>query len=435
LLATAGGPTPPNPGTSNAWSGFVINSKWIPVKHCHFAGSWGRKRQDPTDFSVNVLNYSGTSVLRANHGQIDSRNMTSRDLEGRAYGYWKKDVRGYTSPTTYTLKWTDNRAWCLLDMLTSRRYGFGYDIRLFEIQDWIDLAAYCDAFVPTIDESGATSSVRRTHFNAQVDETKGGEFLKNVCGPGYFSLPYHHKGKIRITPLETSVPAEAPIFSDEGDNRNIIFDRDNRSSLRYTEESQGKIPNEIKLTYDDERYQNMEVPFQHNDNQAQLQAGRAAGDNTFRPLSKEFSSFGMTNFEMVGRYARRLLDLGEFEAGGTKNNFKVRFRTWSPLPAVEDLHPYSLIKVVSSTISWKTDSGGAPYETFRIMKMRRLKNLEMEIEAQLYPVGYVSSYLQWKPAPQVQNPGGSREAPPVETTVTNVSGVPGAVRFTPEVAP
>ena len=51
--------------------------------------------------------------------------------------------RSTTDSTTYIRTYTTNRAWCLLDLYTNRRYGLGIDISRFVIQDWIDLATYC----------------------------------------------------------------------------------------------------------------------------------------------------------------------------------------------------------------------------------------------------------------------------------------------------
>ena len=66
-------------------------------------------------------------------------------------------VKTYATPTSTPAKvYTTNRAWCLLDLYTNRRYGLGLDISRFAIQDWIDLAAYCNVTVNSIDETGGT---------------------------------------------------------------------------------------------------------------------------------------------------------------------------------------------------------------------------------------------------------------------------------------
>jgi hypothetical protein len=336
-----------------------------------------------------------------------------------------------------TRSYTTNRAWCLLDLYVNRRYGLGIDISRFVIQDWIDLAAYCKQFVSSIDETGAAVGIQRTTFNADITEGKWSDHLHDICLAGMFTLPYYHQSKIRIEPLEVATPTSAPVFSDQGSDgtvRNIIFSN-NQSTLTYSRESDSKIPNQIKINFDDTQYQNQSRPLVLNDEIQQMKAGVAAGDNTSRPVTKEYNAVGTMYMSEAYRMAKRILDLGEFEAGGIVNNFHIKFTTWSLLSDSLGLHPYSIIRVVSQTVNRFQEAPGYPYEYFRVLKLTRKADLTMEIEAQLFPRQYIANNTNYPPAPAAQNDGGAVIGSPFDTTATAISVEPGILHFTLQTVP
>lgn len=57
-----------------------------------------------------------------------------------------KKVRVYTNPTTYTVQYSNNPAWCILDFLTCYN-GMGLSYDEIDIQSFIDAANYCSALV------------------------------------------------------------------------------------------------------------------------------------------------------------------------------------------------------------------------------------------------------------------------------------------------
>ena len=57
-----------------------------------------------------------------------------------------KKVRVYTNPTTYTVQYSNNPAWCILDFLTCYN-GMGLSYDEVDIQSFIDAANYCSALV------------------------------------------------------------------------------------------------------------------------------------------------------------------------------------------------------------------------------------------------------------------------------------------------
>jgi hypothetical protein len=421
---------------SSKFSGFTINNIQQTNMHSDYAGIWGIPRQSATTFTTNVLNYPNTSVMRIDYGRGDFRDFNTDSLQCNAIIKGKKDVAVYatatTPPDTVDRMYTTNRAWCLLDLYTNKRYGLGIDISRFVIQDWIDLATYCNTFVSSIDETGGTVSIPRTTFNADITEGKWSDHLNDICLAGMFTLPYYHQSKIRIEPLEVTTPTSAPVFSDQGTDgtvRNIIFSN-NQSTLVYSRESDSKIPNQIKINFDDTQYENQSRPLVLNDEIQQMKAGVAAGDNTSRPVTKEYNAVGTMYMSEAYRMAKRILDLGPFEQGGIVNNFKIKFTTWSLLSDTLGLHPYSIIRVVSQTVNRFQEAPGYPYEYFRVLKLTRKADLKMDIEAQLFPRQYIANNTNYPPAPAVVNDGGAVISAPEDVQPTGISTAPGILHFT-----
>jgi len=422
---------------SNNSSGFFVNGQEIMNNHTHYGGIWGTPHQSKTDFSDNVLNYPNTSVMRLDYGRGDFRTFNPDGFKCDAIIKGKKDVAVYTAPTTYTRTYTTSRAWCLLDLYTNKRYGLGIDISRFVIQDWIDLDTYCNTLVNSIDETGTTVSIPRTTFNADINEGKWSDHLNDICLAGMFTLPYYHQSKIRIEPLEVATPTSAPVFSDQGSDgtvRNIIFEN-NQSTLRYSRESDSKIPNQIKVNFDDTQYQNQSRPLVLNDEIQQMRAGVAAGDQSTRPVTKEYNAVGTMYMSEAYRMAKRILDLGPFEQGGIVNNFKITFTTWSLLSDTLGLHPYSIIRVVSQTVNRFQEAPGYPYEYFRIQKLTRQADLKMKVEAQLFPRQYIANNLNYQPAPATDNPGGPSTGSPNDVIPVDTGADAGRIYFTLQIVP
>jgi purple acid phosphatase-like protein len=435
-----------NPSVQNYDSGFIVNGSVIQVQHTDFSGIWGVAVQPHlVNFTPTALNYKHTSIVQLNYGRANFQGFTADQLECRGKIIGNKKIRMWSDPSTeLTPAYTNNRAWCLLNLYTNKRYGLGVDISRFELQDWITLAAYGDASVTSIDETGTAVSIPRSTFNAEITEGKWSDHLNDICLAGYFTLPYYHQGKIRIDPIEPypdlpTMISGAPVFSDQDDStssgmtRNIIFEN-NRSTLRYSWDSDSKLPNQIKLNFDDASFENQSRPLLLKDDDQQLKAGFAAGDETQRPVEKEYNAVGVDTLSGAYRLARRILDLGPFEQGGLRNNFKITFRTWSLLTDALGLHPYSIIQVVSDTVNRFQEGDGSPYEYFRIQKLTRQKNLQMAVEAQLFPRGYISDTLNAQPAPGVVNDSGSNFAAPESVDFGGVSATAGKVNFTLNIA-
>lgn len=362
---------------------FYVNDQYVAPYH-----TWierGARGQSATDFTPNGLNYSGTAVVRADVGPKDWRGVRGGDLSAQCRVIGKNDIRVYTTPTAYTEAYTNNPAWCLLDLLTNKTYGHRLSHDQLVIQDWIDLAAWCNEDAYSVDETGTAATITRATFNADLTERTAQEQISDICKYHRFTLPFNFNGKTRILPLRAETPS--PTFNDEGSNRNIIWEN-GKSTLTWSQKSDAEIPNQIKMTFDDASRNYAETTFPYDDFNQQMRAGMALGDNTVRVITKSHTAVGVTTFAEAARLARLLLDLGENEEGGLQNNVRIKFDTWSPLADALKLHLGKVIDVPSPKLERFREGPGIGFIPWRIVKMTRKANLRLTIEAQFHPLAY-----------------------------------------------
>ncbi|HCM1914667.1 TPA: host specificity protein J [Salmonella enterica subsp. salamae serovar 28:r:e,n,z15] len=132
--------------------------------------------------------YPGTAVvgLKVDAEQFGSQQIT---VNYHVYGRIVRVPSSYDPVTrTYSGIWdgtfkpayTNNPAWCLLDMLTHPRYGMGGSIGVAEVDKWAlyAMAQYCDQMIP--DGFGGTEP--RMTFNAYLfTQRKAYDVLADFC--------------------------------------------------------------------------------------------------------------------------------------------------------------------------------------------------------------------------------------------------------------
>ncbi len=132
--------------------------------------------------------YPNTAVigLKVDAEQFGSQQVTRNYLlRGRIVpvpSNYDPVKRTYTGIWDGTFKpaWTDNPAWCVLDMLTHPRYGMGNRIGVADVDKWelYAIAQYCDQPVP--DGFGGTEP--RITCNAYLtDQRKAWDVLGDFC--------------------------------------------------------------------------------------------------------------------------------------------------------------------------------------------------------------------------------------------------------------
>jgi hypothetical protein len=377
-------------GTNLAMWEFRINDQLVGTEH--FQLRLGELGQIPTDWSPDVNSYSGTAHC---YGRIQGRfdDATASDYSGSIRVLGATDVRAYSNPTTYTAGYTTNRAWWLLHVLAHLRWGYGQDYPRFDIQSFIDTAAWCDESVTLTDTNGNTFTGVRSTFNAEVTPRAIQQQVKDICTAGRLGIPFEFEGKDVIVPLraeDVDDPA-IPAFTDEGATRNIVYDGA-RSSLSWSVISDETMTNQWTVNFDDASNGGVDTQYIFGDQAQQLRAGRAWGDRSKRVVNKGQAGYGITAAQEAARFGNSLLYLGPLDSGGILNPFSVKFTTW--YASAFNVQNYKLIKVVnaklqSRMVAYFTARGlepypGADYTCFRVMKYTRKGDLRVEIEAQQY---------------------------------------------------
>lgn len=367
-----------------------INDQIVGTEH--FQLRLGGLGQEPTDWSPDVNNYSGTAV---GYGRIqgDFTNATASDYSGSWRTLGLNDVRAYSDPNTFIEGYTTNRAWCLLHVLAHLRWGYGQDYPRFNIQSFIDAAAWCDEYVMLTDANGNTFSGVRSTFNAEVTARAIQQQVKDICTAGRLGIPFEFEGKDVVVPLkaEDLDDPNIPAFTDEGPNRNIVYD-DAKSSLSWSVISDEEMTNQWTVNFDDASNAGVDTQFIFGDQAQQLRAGRAWGDRSKRVVNKSQAGYGINSAQEAARFGNSLLYLGPLDSGGILNPFSVKFTTW--YSSAFNVQNYKLIRVTNAKLqsrmaAYFTARGLEPYPDadftyFRVMKYTRKGDLRVDIEAQQY---------------------------------------------------
>lgn len=377
-------------GTNLAMWEFRINGQIVGTEH--FQLRLGALGQPVTDWSPDVNSYSGTAH---GYGRIQGRfdDATASDYSGAIRVLGQVEVRVYSDVDTYAESYTTNRAWCLLDVLAHLRFGYGQDYPRYNIDSFIDAAAWCDELVTLTDANGNTFSGVRSTFNAEVNPRAIQQQVKDICTAGRLGIPFEFEGKDVLVPLraEDVDDASIPTFTDEGASRNIVYDGA-RSSLSWSVISDETMVNQWTVNFDDNANGGVDTQYIFGDQAQQLRAGRAWGDRSKRVVNKSQAGYGITSAQEAARFGNALLYLGPLDSGGILNPFSVKFTTW--YSEAFNVQNYRLIKVVNAKLQSRMTAyfaarglepyPGADFTCFRVMKYTRKGDLRVEIEAQQY---------------------------------------------------
>lgn len=145
------------------WSGYT---EIIDVKQCY-------PNTAVIGVKVDAEQFGSQQVTRNYHlrGRIVPVPSNYDPLKRSCTGIWDG---------TFKPAWTDNPAWCVLDMLTHPRYGMGSRIGVADVDKWAlyAIAQYCDQPVP--DGFGGTEP--RITCNAYLtDQRKAWDVLGDFC--------------------------------------------------------------------------------------------------------------------------------------------------------------------------------------------------------------------------------------------------------------
>ena len=174
-------------------------------------------------------------------------------------------VRVYTSPTEYTVRWSDNPAWCVLDFMTCYN-GCGMKLEEINIQSFIEAASFYSTYSYTL--------------NIILDETKSRlEWINLMLACCRSSLIYQN-GKYAVFVEKVSEPVQH-------------FDDTNTNDLSVQFSERTEVPDLVVVKYID--------PEQE---WAKIGAQAIVEDlSQIPPRKEEMELVGVTNFDQASRLA------------------------------------------------------------------------------------------------------------------------------------
>lgn len=338
--------------------------------------------------------YSGIAYNVYNFGWVNPSNIDPGDASGSVICGGMTDVRIYSDADTYTTGVTTNPIWQLLRMLCDKTWGYGYDYSRWNIDSLIETADWCAESVRFTDTFGNNWDHVRSDSYPDLPGKKVQQQIEDLCMAMRLTRPFLFNGEMHILPLRaltTDELAAAPVFTDEGETRNIIA-VNGKSTLKISRLSDLELTNQIKVTFDDRGQDWTNVPLRPvEDVDAQLRAGVVVGDHTRKVNSKSYNLSGVTYEPQATKVAWSLLDLGQFDEGGLRNNLELKFNVWY-LDTL-DLYQSKVIAVRSSRLTkYKQIDGTTPFTYFRIKSMKRTSKLEVELTVQAYSEIYMATF-------------------------------------------
>ena len=114
---------------------------------------------------------------------------------------------GTWNGTFQSAQWTSDPAWCLWDLLTSKRYGFGTHIDIAQLDKWAFFSAsqYCSEMVP----SGFGSTEPRFSCNASIQApTEAYKLINDLCSV-FRAMPFWGAGALTVAQDRPADPTYA----------------------------------------------------------------------------------------------------------------------------------------------------------------------------------------------------------------------------------
>lgn len=220
-------------------------------------------------------------------GRLSGGNPTINGIvQGKKIKVWKNNA--------WVTEYSENPAWIIRDFLTSKRYGCGYWIteEMLDDDSFKEVAKYCDAYVPYVDEKGVTRQRKRYTLNIVLDQSKKPlDWLAEMFACSATWITINKKIALHVE------KAENPIYDFNDDN--IIKD-----SFSITQTSIEETPNRYKIGYIEPGLNWTEVKVVVEDLEAQLER-----DN--RIVEKTVSLTGCTSQQQALRLGRLYRDLNK----------------------------------------------------------------------------------------------------------------------------
>ena len=258
-----------------------------------------------------------------------------------------RKVRVYTDASTYTVEWSNNPAWVILDLLTNERYGLGIPDNRIDIDAFLSAAAWFDANNITL--------------NLVLDGTKNARDIITAIQTATMCFVVQSGDKIRIVPDTIADPVQA--FTED----NIVD-----GSLSWEKASLLDKINRIIIDYLEELddYKKATIVID--------------APNITKVREKKIALLGVTNYEQAEKIGKLLLNYSELA------QTVVRFKTGAMGLAAE----------VGDIITISYDPADWVDKQFRVIETRLNDDLTVEIVGLEYsPDIYdLSGFHTWTPS-------------------------------------
>ncbi|KXS41190.1 MAG: putative phage tail protein [Candidatus Frackibacter sp. T328-2] len=268
---------------------------------------------------------------------LDGRRIITALIEGRKVEVWD------SGSSSWITQYSRNPAYCLLDLLTNKRYGLGIDKQYIDLDSFIESANYCNELI----DDGQGGQEPRFQLDIAINQAKSSlDLIKEILGT-FRGILIYSSGELR---LKIDAP-EAPTQSFAMNN--IVKD-----SFAYWEASKKDIPNKVTVQYIDPNNNWEKIRVQYVDDSNIESSGEVR--------EKKISLLGIKRFSQAGREARFYLNKAKYCT--TFCEFKA---------GIDSIHCEvgDVITVTHDLPEW-TD------KEFRILKIKEDKNDEMKLICQ-----------------------------------------------------
>lgn len=337
-----------------------------------------------TNFYANTGTDAGNLSLIAhcslNENPVKSAEITFDQIqaEGEARGF--REVRHYNADGTFVDQYSNVPTWIIRTLLEHPRVGLGITPDYFRNDAWVGCA-----------EADAAQGLTFNHF---VQGGNADKVFEDVCRSMRKSLPFWHGGKLCLVPLgQRTVTENMPTFYAQGEQVNILADEQGLAAIKPLKKSKDEVPRVVWLTFDDDTN---EVYGRILQAKAQKLIERD-GANWPATDEKEFVGIGVTNEMQAKALATSLLETGEFEKGGTRNNCGFELVVKGVDPQVLNLHPWALCRVLADDYDYLREPGpeykgdGPRFEWFFVSAKERDEDLRTKLTVWAYAKGLYDS--------------------------------------------
>lgn len=347
-----------------------------------------------------VGNFSKIAYALVVENPVNPSTIKNDDLAVTADMLGFAEVRVTNDDGSESRSYTEISAWCLREWLQSLQFGLALPERDFVDADFVKLAAWDRESVNVLTPSGAVITATRNRFNQLIANRKAEDVIYDWTRSMRYSPLFVHGGKLRVIALERWDLANVPLFR-VGDGQTFGGD-----VYAYTDgefkgmpeieplyKNADELPLRLRVTFDDDENGVPGRPLTFEDDVA-IKAARLANEDVgWQVPERSVNWYGVTNYAQAVRASNFELKLGEYDSGGTANNFGVRMVTHGADSRAVNMHPGAVFELDWPEFADEVEPVfNEPIRYFRVMKDTRRRDLKREYIAWAYPKRFYECY-------------------------------------------